>query len=436
MEIFAVVIFCSVYSLEVISIFVGNSFTIFVFWKHRAKLKRASYLLVNLALADLLVAISSSYFLSCEVRDVAGGYYENDIQRWEFITFTSWDVFCGASSLLNLLVIAYERLYAIRWPFQHLALRNRTYTYSFVFVWITAGFVSVFYLTLFTVTPETSKITAMVATVFFLVVLILICMGYLLTHLQTRHNIPEGVNELRRAQQNKELTKTLLIVTVLSLICWFPSIVVALAFDYTNYYPWSSFNLSKRTHNVLRFVKFMQYGNSFVNPMVYKITAMVATVFFLVVLILICMGYLLTHLQTRHNIPEGVNELRRAQQNKELTKTLLIVTVLSLICWFPSIVVALAFDYTNYYPWSSFNLSKRTHNVLRFVKFMQYGNSFVNPMVYSFRMPWFKSEIKEHFSKLIREKNGDLVNQNKRKVALPHQGRQGNIDQAFFETKL
>ena len=323
MEIFAAVIFCSVYSLEVISIFLGNSFTIFVFWKHRAKLKRASYLLVNLALADLLVAISSSYFLSCEVRDVAGGYYENDIQRWEFITFASWDVFCGASSLLNLLVIAYERLYAIRWPFQHLTLRNRTYTYSFVFVWITAGFVSVFYLTLFTVTPETSKITAMVATVFLLVVLILICVGYLLTHLQTRHNIPEGVNELRRALQNKELTKTLLIVTVLSIICWFPSIVVALAFDYTNYYPWSSFNLSKRTHNVLRFVKFMQYGNSFVNP-----------------------------------------------------------------------------------------------------------------MVYSFRMPWFKSEIKEHFSKLIREKNGDLVNQNKRKVALPYQGRQGNIDQAFFETKL
>lgn len=79
MEIFVVVIFCLVYFFEVILIFVGNSFIIFVFWKYWVKLKWVLYFFVNLVFVDLLVVISSLYFFSCEVWDVVGGYYENDI---------------------------------------------------------------------------------------------------------------------------------------------------------------------------------------------------------------------------------------------------------------------------------------------------------------------------------------------------------------------
>ena len=43
---------------ESLLIFSGNSFTIFVFWKNRSKLKRTSFLLINLAVADLLVGLS------------------------------------------------------------------------------------------------------------------------------------------------------------------------------------------------------------------------------------------------------------------------------------------------------------------------------------------------------------------------------------------
>ena len=39
-------------------IIVGNVFVIFVFWKHRNKLKRASFLLINLAVTDLLVGFT------------------------------------------------------------------------------------------------------------------------------------------------------------------------------------------------------------------------------------------------------------------------------------------------------------------------------------------------------------------------------------------
>ena len=62
------VTFCVVYILEAVLTLSGNIFTIFVFWKHRAELKRASYLLVNLAFADLLVAISIVFTLIQQVK--------------------------------------------------------------------------------------------------------------------------------------------------------------------------------------------------------------------------------------------------------------------------------------------------------------------------------------------------------------------------------
>ncbi|KAK2564943.1 Adenosine receptor A2a [Acropora cervicornis] len=52
-------IFVSVVIIEATLICLGNAFTIFVFWRQRASLKKAYHLLVNLAIADLLVGAST-----------------------------------------------------------------------------------------------------------------------------------------------------------------------------------------------------------------------------------------------------------------------------------------------------------------------------------------------------------------------------------------
>ena len=52
------IVVLSVSSFQSLMIFIGNTFTIFVFWIHRHKLKRASFLLINLAVADLLVGFT------------------------------------------------------------------------------------------------------------------------------------------------------------------------------------------------------------------------------------------------------------------------------------------------------------------------------------------------------------------------------------------
>ena len=313
------VTFCVIYFLEAVLTLLGNILTIFVFWMRRAELKRTSYLLVNLAFADLLVAVSISFILSQEIRNLTEG--EKPLPKREFAIFISWDGFCEAASLLNLLVISVERLYAVRWPFRHRTLSTTSYIYIIVFVWITAGLASLSYCTLFMTVPELRRISSVILTLFFLIVLILICVGYILIYLQTRQNIPEGLNE------------------------------------------------------------------------------------------------------------------RRAQQHKKLTKTLSIVTVLSLVCWFPSIVMALVYDYLNYVSLSTLDFS--THNIIRFVKVLQYANSIVNPIVYSFRMPLFKSEIKECFSKLSRaKKHGHTVHCNQQIATIADESRQGNINLQCYDTKL
>ena len=260
-------VFSVVFFLEGVSILLGNIFTIFVFWKHRAELKRTSYLLVNLAVADLLVAISILIILGREVQNLAEGH-NNLIKLWQFTFFMIWDMLCGTASLLNLLVISLERLYAVRWPFRHRSLSTRTYIYSLVCVWVTGVLVPSFNFISFAFV-ELSRVIRIIVILIFLVVLILICVGYFLIFLQTTQNIPDGFHQ-RRIQQNKKLSKTLCIVTFFSLVCWFPSIVMALAIDYTKYYTASSLKLSHSLQNLFLLFKVMQYGNSLVNPIVYS----------------------------------------------------------------------------------------------------------------------------------------------------------------------
>ena len=51
-----VVLFAAI--LESLIIIFGNTFTIFVFWKHRTSLKRTFLLVINLAVADLFVGFT------------------------------------------------------------------------------------------------------------------------------------------------------------------------------------------------------------------------------------------------------------------------------------------------------------------------------------------------------------------------------------------
>ena len=54
----SVIVIHGIIFIESLVIFLGDTFTLVVFWKNRDKLKRTSFLLINLAVADLFVGLS------------------------------------------------------------------------------------------------------------------------------------------------------------------------------------------------------------------------------------------------------------------------------------------------------------------------------------------------------------------------------------------
>lgn len=71
-------------------------------------------------------------------------------------------------------------------------------------------------------------------------------------------------------------------------------------------------------------------------------------------------------------------------RNKHLSKTIFIVTSLSLITWLP---FAIVFN-------SSFIISGKSTILHRFIRCLQLANSFINPILYWFRMPIFGATLR------------------------------------------
>ena len=120
--------------VESVLVFLGNLFAIFVFWKHRNRLKRTTFLLINLAVTDLLVGFSQpiviktfAFPLQLEINTA--------IARSGIITAAFQGMFSFAS-LFNLSAISLERAFALVWPLRHRVTSTKVYIYSIVIFWI------------------------------------------------------------------------------------------------------------------------------------------------------------------------------------------------------------------------------------------------------------------------------------------------------------
>ena len=113
---------------ESLLIFSGNSFTTFAFWKNRYKLKRTSFLLINLAVADLLVGLS-------QMITTKGFYIPHHIQTNSTLrddVLKQWILvvpqLCSPYvSVFFLVLISIKRAYTLIWPLCHRVASFRGY---------------------------------------------------------------------------------------------------------------------------------------------------------------------------------------------------------------------------------------------------------------------------------------------------------------------
>ena len=130
------IVMCSIAAFESLLILTANTFTVYIFWSHRNKLKRTSFLLINLAVADLLIGFTEPVAIGTV------GIPQRFGQEFYGNVSTAFQAMFATTSVVCLVLISLERAFALICPFRHRVISTRAYIYSIIFVWfsgITVG---------------------------------------------------------------------------------------------------------------------------------------------------------------------------------------------------------------------------------------------------------------------------------------------------------
>ena len=256
-----IITFAVISSVETIVIIIGNAFTIFVFWSRRLSLRRTCFLLINLAIADLIVGITEPIVLATEefpnskaVRAQEGERIENHSSAIQHIG--------GSTSVFFLALISLERVSAVLWPLRHRVMHTRVYVYSIIIVWALGLCTSGLLISSRNYATVDRVYFTVTLTSFLLISLIVICASYLTIRTRLRHTPPGlEVHNRQSTEHNLRLSRTFFIIVALSLLFWLPGFVV---------YTVRAFCPPCVSPIWMWIVKTFHLANSLVNPFVYS----------------------------------------------------------------------------------------------------------------------------------------------------------------------
>ena len=139
-----VIAFSVVISIETLIICVGNAFVIFVFWMQcTGSRRRASYLLINLAVADFLIGVTElPSFITNYIPNLMRKRNIDDLGNY----IAAFAIMFSTASVVSLAAVSVERTAAVVWPFAHRTSSDRVYVYSIAFIWMTAMRVFLIYI--------------------------------------------------------------------------------------------------------------------------------------------------------------------------------------------------------------------------------------------------------------------------------------------------
>ncbi|XP_068705283.1 histamine H2 receptor-like [Montipora foliosa] len=245
---------------ESVAIVALNLCTIIVFTRNRNLRKRSTYLMINLAVIDMLVGGVAVFFLFywfgvfCNVwrRGHLNGHLE------DYIETRLPNLFPGIS-LINIAIIALERVYATFRPFKHRVLKKRVYGLLIVLIWVSTALG----ISLNLKYPE-RVVGLYLKIAFSSFVLLIICVSYSSIVIKVRCGAQPRHHGA--ASRERKLTMTLLIVTVASLLVLVPANTFAVLL-YSG-----KFKKPFQVDDHLYFALYvLLYANSLVNPILYAI---------------------------------------------------------------------------------------------------------------------------------------------------------------------
>ena len=249
------IVWCSVFSLLSFFIVVGNLLTIVLFAVNKNLHKKSLLFVINMAFADLMLgAFVIPLFIYIRLGMDFYKLWTRNVNLsltyfYETVYFISL-----AASLLCATFISCERFYAIYRPFKHRTLTVRTYRIFMFTVWTVAALdTSVSILIKF-------KLQVYSRVALGLILTLIICGCNIAIWRKFQHGSVASQQQ-NRDLQNERLTRTLLFVSILTLLCWLPVIIVGNLKALGVSIPWRWFLIAI----------FLNYSNSLVNPLVYAL---------------------------------------------------------------------------------------------------------------------------------------------------------------------
>ena len=246
--------------IECLAIVILNIITIVVFVKKKRQLQRRStYLIIHLAIVDLLVGAVSGPL-----------QIERGMSRfcplWNYRRKTSWSLHISFAfvhlfsfiSLTNLIAVSLERLHATFCPFRHRFVRKWVYRAIIIVIWLIAIVREVAQIFLWEI-HYFEVINAYLYCLFYAVSLFVICVSYILIIIKVRCSRHPQIHS--RSKRERKLTGTALIVSLVSLLCFLPAMIyVGWADNSSTYF----INVHIHTAVLVLFL-----ANSLVNPIIY-----------------------------------------------------------------------------------------------------------------------------------------------------------------------
>jgi len=236
------------FGVTAVAIIISNSLSIAVLVKRRFR-KRSLYLLIDLAIADLLVGLFAVPIYMITV--ISEGKL---VPR---VAFDSVDMFTGLSSIFTLTVISLERLFAISRPLRHRQLSSHSYAIDIATPWILSlAVTSVRVFQHYSIVTNHQFLSVIIISLS--TPLLITCTSYCVIWRKQTSRIHNGV----RARRETRLSKTLFLITGTFVLTWLPFQVLVVV---------ANMCVPCRViHIVVVFVlKLLQFSNSFINFLIY-----------------------------------------------------------------------------------------------------------------------------------------------------------------------
>ena len=240
---------------QLMMVFIINAFTLVVFTRSRHLRRRNTYLIMNLTVADLLIAAVSGpeaiLFFIPNKRP----------KRGLGVLYLIISDMCWIASLGNLVLISLERLHATLYPFWHCLVGKRTYYMIIIFSWFGALTLACgLQISRMNDVPLADRYPWVIY-IFLTLAILTTCYVIIISKFIRKPHVQQ-LGSVMSAE--RKLSVTLFIVSAASIITLLPWLIIICIAINSNRHSWT-------TPTSFRIVQAFYSLNSILNPVIYAI---------------------------------------------------------------------------------------------------------------------------------------------------------------------